>query len=178
MKRAVAIVCLTVVFAAASAGKPVQAAAAALSGKMLSLQYLVGTWSCSNKMAAMGNMPAFTHQSTVSYEIEPNNTISYGMSSPGFSSAGFLGYLTAKQLWWDSAADNHGGVFLGSGTSGADMVLIGSGTTTEDSQPTPQRDTIIKSSPTKYEERAEIKTAGKWVLGVDSVCTKTSDNPG
>ncbi len=177
IKRAGAILCLAIAVAAVSA-HPSSAAAPTLSGKMLQLQYLVGTWSCLNKMAAMENMPAATAESTASYEIEPGNTIAYDSSSPGFSSAGFFGYLAAKQLWWESAADNHGGVFLGSGKGGKSLVLAGSGTTATDGGATPQRDTFTKLSDTKYEVRAEVKEAGKWVLGVVSTCTKTSNTPG
>lgn len=139
---------------------------------MLELQYLVGTWSCVNKMSAMGNSAAGSATSAVSYKILPQNTIGYNSSAPGFSSSGFFGYLDAKQLWWNSAADNHGGVFLGSRKGGASLVLTGNGITADEGS-APQRDTFTKLSDTKYEDRAEVKEGGKWVLGVVSTCTKS-----
>jgi hypothetical protein len=159
-------------FTALSAVDPTRAAESTLSGKMLELQYLVGTWSCVDKFAAMGTAAAGSVTSTVSYKILPQNTIGYTSPGSGFYTSGFFGYLDAKQLWWNSAADNHGGVFLGSGKGGASLVLTGNGISADEGS-AHQRDTLTKISDTKYELRAETEEGGKWVLGVVSTCTKS-----
>jgi hypothetical protein len=173
MKRMVAIVCLIFVLTTVCAARSSSATAPALSGKMLQLQYLVGNWSCSDTMYHMGNnMPAFTRTNTVSYRAMWGGTIAYNFSSPDFAAGGFYGYLDSKKLWWNSAADNHGGVFLGTGKGGPNLVLTGTGTVYDGSS-THQRDIVTKVSGTKYMERVEIESNSKWVVFVDSTCSKS-----
>jgi hypothetical protein len=176
MRKAILIVCLVGVLAAASAINQSSAAAPALSGKMTQLQYLVGTWTCQTKLPAMGNEPAGTHQGSISFEVEPSNTVSYDVSAPEYSAAGFIGYQQAKKLWWNSGADNFGGVTFESGTSESGDVMTGM--TFWGGKHVASRDTITKTSNTKYEDLYQVQKNGKWTLGADSNCTKTSNTPG
>src|ERR1700736_3280318 len=174
MKKAISIVCLAAVLGALVTVDRSSAAAPTLSGKMTKLQYLVGTWSCQTKLPAMGKQPAGTHPGNISFEIEPDNTVGYDVSSPEYSAAGFIGYQAAKNLWWSSGADNFGGVTFESGTSG-DVLT---GMTFFAGKHMTSRDTITKTSDTKYEDLFQIQQSGKWTLGADSVCTKTSNTSG
>lgn len=173
MKNAITVVCLLVVIATLLTVSRSSAAAPALTGQMTKLQYLIGTWSCMTQLPAMGKEPAGSHKGSISFEIEPGNTVGYDVSSPEYSAAGFLGYQDAKKLWWSSGADNFSGVTFESGTS-----TVMTGMTFYAGKHMASRDTITKTSATKYEDLFQIEKAGKWTLGADSVCTKTSNTPG
>jgi hypothetical protein len=174
MKKAISIVCLAAVLGALLAVDRSSAATPALSGNMTKLQYLLGTWACQTKLPAMGKEPAGTHAGTISFEIEPGNTVGYDVSAPEYSAAGYLGYQEAKKLWWSSGADNFGGVTFESSTNG--NVLTGM--TFWGGKHISSRDTITKSSNTKYEDLYQVQQGGKWTLGADSICTKTSNTSG
>jgi hypothetical protein len=174
MKKVFTIACLAVVAGTLLTVSQSSAAAPALTGQMKKLQYLVGTWSCTTQLPAMGKEPAGSHKGSISFEIEPGNTVGYDVSSPEYSAAGFLGYQDAKKLWWSSGADNFSGVTFESGTSGT----VITGMTFFAGKHMASRDTITKTSDTKYEDLFQIEKAGKWTLGADSVCTKTSNTPG
>lgn len=174
MKKAITIVCLAAVLGALLSVEQSRAAAPALSGKMTKLQYLVGTWSCQTKLPAMGKEPAGIHTGSISFEVEPGNTVGYDVSSLEYSAAGYLGYQEAKNLWWNSGSDNFGGVTFESGKNGNVMT----GMTFFGGKHISSRDTITKTSNTKYEDLYEIQQGGKWTLGADSVCTKSSNTPG
>jgi hypothetical protein len=178
MKKAIAVVFLAVLLCAASLSSPSSAATATLTGKMTELQYLVGTWACQTKLPAMGNTAARTMPGTISFEVEPDNTLGYDVSSTEYSGAGFMGYLDAKKLWWSSGADNFGGVSFEVATSGTSAKTVMSGTSTQGGQSVPSRDTMTKASNSKYEDLYETQKDGKWTLGADSTCTKTSNTPG
>jgi hypothetical protein len=145
---------------------------------MTDLQYLVGTWACQTNLPAMGNTAARTMPGTISFEVEPGNTLGYDVSSTEYSGAGFMGYLDAKKLWWSSGADNFGGVSFEVATSGTSAKTVMSGTSTQGGQSVPSRDTMTKASNSKYEDLYETQKGGKWTLGADSTCTKTSNTPG
>jgi len=173
MKKAITIVCLAAVLVALLTVEPSSAAAPALSGKMTKLQYLIGAWSCQTKLPAMGKEPAGTHAGTISFEVEPGNTVGYDVSATAYSASGFLGYLAPKQVWWSSGSDNFGGVTFETSANGNVMT----GMTYWGGKHISSRDTITKTSDTKYEDLFEIQQAGKWTLGADSLCTKTSNTP-
>jgi hypothetical protein len=153
------------------------AAAPQLTGKMQGVQYLVGTWSCTTKVAATGNMPAASHKGTASFEIEPGNTLSLDISSDRYSAAGFIGYVESKKLWWNTSSDNLGGVSFESGSSSADSVSVSTGWWTYEGHQMPSRDTMTKTGTTKYEDRTELQRGGTWQTLADAVCTKVSDAP-
>ena len=177
MKKAISIVCLVAVLASAAAINQSNAAGPALTGKMTQLQYLIGSWTCQTKLPAMGKEPARTEKGTISFEIEPGNTVGYDVSGSKFSAAGYLGYQQATKLWWSSSADTLGEVTFESGASGYGNVNVMTGMTFYAGKHTSSRDTITKTSETKYEDLYEVEESGKWTLGSDSVCAKTSNTP-
>jgi len=153
------------------------AAAPQLTGEMQDVQYLVGTWSCTTKVAAMGNMPKSSHKGTASFEVEPGNTLSVDISADKYSATGFIGYSESKKLWWNSSTDNLGGVSFESGPSTAGAVSVSTGWWTYEGHQTPSRNTITKTSATKYDDLTELQRAGKWQMLAHAVCMKVSGTP-
>jgi hypothetical protein len=146
----------------------------ALSGSMTKMQYLIGTWSCTTKVAASPSMAASTHQGTIMFSVEPSNTVGYYLRSDMYSSGGYIGWMDSKKMWWSSSADNFGGVTNESGPdTGATSTMIG--TTVFQGQSMGSRDTITKISATKYRDLYETQKGAVWSMGADSSCTKTSD---
>lgn len=144
---------------------------------MTKLQYLVGTWSCQTKLPAMDNMAAQTVGGNISFEVEPTNAIGYDLSAKGYSSAGFMGYMAQKGLWYSAGADVFGGTTLETSSGATGNVIVMSGNSTSRGESMPSRDTMTKMSDTKYRDLYEVQKDGKWSMGADSMCTKTSNKP-
>lgn len=177
IRKATALVFVVAVVAAGLLVTPSSAAPPALTGKMTKFKYLVGIWDCQTKVPAMQSMPAHTAKGTASFEVAPGNTVGFGITSERYSAAGYLGYLDGKQLWWSSGADNFGGVTFETGKSSSGNVYTMNGSSMFGLSSVPTRDTITKTSDTKYEDLYQLEKNGKWVLGADSVCTKQSRTP-
>ena len=177
MLRTIAVVLVAAAIAAGATSAQSSALAPTLTGQMTKLHYLVGTWTCRTRLPPADNMPARTHMGTASFEIEPGNTISFGVSAAGYSASGYMGYLDAKKMWWSAGSDNIGGITFETGTTTANGVTVMSGSSLMGGASQPTRDTISKVSDTRYEDLYQMEKGGKWVLGADSVCSKTSNTP-
>lgn len=149
--------------------------ASALTGKMMQVQYLIGTWSCTTKVSAAGKMAAHTETGKNIFWIEPGNTIGNYYSSKGYSASGYIGWMTSKNLWWSSSADRIGGIGLETGKDTSTKVQLMTGTEWFQGQPSPSRDTITKNSDTSFRDVFEMKTNGSWSGVADSSCAKTSN---
>lgn len=153
-------------------------AALTLSGKMTKLHYLVGTWSCRTTVASTASMPAETETGTISFEVEPSNAIGFDLTAPKYSASGFIGYSTLNRTWWSAGSDNFGGVTLetGKSTDVANVIVL-TGTTLQGTDRVATRDTITKTSDTRYEDVYETRRGSSWKMSADSVCAKTSNTP-
>ncbi len=174
--KAILMMFAALLFFGLSVGAASSATPASLTGSMTPLQYLVGTWKCDTKVAAMNNMPASTHSGTMSFDITDGNVLSYELEESPYASAGFIGYSN-QGVWWTTSADNFGGVTSESSPGGQGGVIVMNGVTMQGGKNVSSRDTITKSSDTKYEDLYETEQGSNWSMVADSVCTKTSNTP-
>lgn len=149
----------------------------ALTGKMMQLQFLVGTWSCTTKVPAMGKTKAQTISAKSSYWIEPQNVIGNYYSSKPYSSSSYMGWQDSKQLWWSTGADVYGSTFSSTGKDSGSNVQVLTGTNWYQGRASQSRDTTTKVSETSYTDSFELLQAGKVTFQVNSSCTKVSDKP-
>lgn len=150
-------------------------AAPMLSGKMTQLKYLVGTWSCTTKVAAMGKTPAQIISAKSIYWVEPGNVIGDYYSSKPFSSSGFIGWSNSKKLWWSNGADEYGSVDFETGKDSDTSVQVLTGTNWYQGVASQSRDTITKTSDSNYSDTFQLVQSGKVTFNGTSVCTKKSN---
>lgn len=175
MRKAIVIAAVSM-FAIAALAAPGSSASAptfTLSGPMTKMTYLLGTWSCTTKVAASPTMAASTHKGTIIFAAEPSNTVGYYLLSDIYSSGGYIGWMASKKMWWSSSADNLGGVTNEAGPDGGATSTM-TGTTIFQGQSMGSRDTITKISDKKYRDLYETQKGDTWSMGADSTCTKVS----
>ncbi len=147
-----------------------------LSGKMKQQQYLVGTWTCTTKIPAMGKTQAQTILAKVIYWVSPGNVIGNHYSSKPYSSSGFVGWNDSKKLWWGTSADAvYGVVGSSTGPDSGTNVQVMTWTNGSGGKESIGRDTMTKTSDTSYADHFESLQGGKVTLQGTSVCTKTSN---
>lgn len=168
----VAVVVLVVSSVVASSGA---APAPALSGKMTQMQYLVGTWTCTTKIPAMGKMHAQTISAKNIYWVEPGNVIGSYYSSKPYSSSGFMGWNNSKKIWWSNGADVYGMVGSSTGSDSGTNVQVMTGPNWSGGKASTGRDTMTKTSDTSYTDRFELLQGGRVTFQGTSACAKTSN---
>jgi len=146
-----------------------------LSGKMKQQQYLVGTWTCTTKIPAMGKAQAQTILAKNIYWIEPGNVIGSYYSSKPYSSSGFMGWNDSKKLWWSSSADVYGMVGSSTGPDSGTNVQVMTWTNWSGGKESMGRDTMTKTSDTSYADHFGMLQGGKVTFQGTSICTKTSN---
>jgi hypothetical protein len=150
-------------------------AAPVLTGKMSRLNYLVGAWSCTTKVPAIGKMHAMSIPAKITYWIEPENVIGNYYSSRPYSSSGFLGWIDSKKLWWANSADMAGGVNSETGKDSGTNVQVMTGTNWYQGKATALRDMMTKTSDASYSDTSQLLQSGKVTFQVTAICTKTSN---
>ena len=160
---------------ALSSGAASSEATPKLSGKMIELQYLVGTWTCTTKVPANGKMRAQTISAKSFYWVEPENVIGTYYKSKPYSSSGFMGWSDSKKLWWSNGSDVYGAASILSGKGSGTNIQVLTGTNWYQGQTSTSRDTMTKTSDTNYSDFFEILQGGKVTFQGTSECTKASN---
>lgn len=148
------------------------ASAQTLTGEMVKLQYLVGTWNCS--VTAMVP-PGGTKQEsgTLTFAPAPGNALSQMINTPTFSAVGFIGYDAQTKKFFQNTVNSMGGVGSQSADSGsAGHTVVFSGTATEGGQIAQSRDTDVKVSDTQISSVTEVNIGGNWTKVAEATCTK------
>jgi hypothetical protein len=97
---------LTAVPALAQSPAP---ASATLTSKMASFNYLFGSpFNCTANVPAMGGQPAHTENSTVSFDVAPNNVMHVHIASNMFMGDQYFGYSTRANTYWSTSSDSNG----------------------------------------------------------------------
>ncbi len=87
-----------------------QAPSATLSGKMAPFNYLFGSpFNCTANVPAMGGQPAHTENSTVSFDVAPNNVMHVHIVSAAFVGDQYFGYSPRANMYWSATSDSNGG---------------------------------------------------------------------
>ena len=150
------------------------AQAPVLTGKMADQKYLIGTWSCTTKLAATSNMPSQTIAARVVYWTEPQNVIASYYNSKSYSASSYMGWMTAKKLWWSNGADMFGGIDFQTGKDSGTNVREMTGTSWYQGKASTTRDTVTKISDTTYQDAFEAIQGDKVTFQGTATCAKTS----
>ncbi len=88
---------------------PAEAVSSALTGQMVSMNYLLGPpWSCSTSVPANGSRPARTYRSTIAFDVVPGNALHDHVSSGAYSEDAYYGYDAKSKTYWTNNASNMG----------------------------------------------------------------------
>src|ERR1700719_905293 len=81
------------IYLIAMTAKPAPAtAASSLTGDMAPMQFLVGSWDCSVKIAAMNGQPASTDHGTITYSVVPGNALHSHVTANDYADDSYTGY--------------------------------------------------------------------------------------
>src|SRR4029077_5777751 len=158
---------LAVVPAAADA-PATSGSGAALTGKMASMQYLVGSWKCDVKLPASASGPAGTDHGVVTYSVVPGNALHAHVTAADYAADTYGGYVDKSNAFWLSTIDAYGTTSTESSADG--KVFAGSssggGTTTQ------IRDKLSRPATDTIRDLQEFETNGAWNMASDSTCTR------
>lgn len=143
-------------------------AAGALTGKMEMFNYLIGTWSCSTNMSAMGKQPAEKGQSTVAFDIVPGNVFHDHVSAAHYADDDYYGYSAKSATYWDTSADNTGGHAYATSQDGETYT----GSSWQGSSSMHVVSVYKKVSPTKVTVHEVITDSNGQKGTFDATCTK------
>ena len=152
----------------AAADTPAAASAMALTGKMSSMQFLIGSWNCNVKIAAMQGQPAATATGIVTYSVVPGNAMHSHVTAKEYASDYYSGYVDKSKIFWMNTIDAYGNssnetstdgkVYSGPGMGGGATMQI--------------RDTFSRPTPNTTRDLQEVQTKGAWHMATDSTCTR------
>jgi hypothetical protein len=154
------------IFLPASADMP--PAQTALAGNMAAMQFLVGSWSCTVKLAAMQGQPARTDHGTVTYAVVPGNALHSHVTANDYASDNFTGYVDEAKLYWMNTIDAYGTVSSETSTDGK----VFTGTSTGGGTKSKIRDTFTHPTPDTTRDVQEVQSNGAWQTATDASCTR------
>ncbi len=164
---AVACAMAMLIFLPAAADMPPPQSA--LTGNMSAMQFLIGTWSCTVKLAASQDQPARSEQGVVTYTMVPGNAIHSHVSASDYASDYYTGYVDEAKIYWINTIDAYGSVSSETSTDG--KVFTGSntggGTTSK------IRDTFTHPTPDTTRDLQEVESNGAWQTATDASCTRS-----
>ena len=132
-------------------------------------QYLIGTWDCTVKLAAMEGQPAMTDHGTLTIAMAPTMTLHSHVVAKDYMSDTYQGYNVKTKTHWLSTADTTGAVAYETSKDG----MAFTGTTWDDGKIVPTKDTQTKMSDTKIRDITQIEQNGTWTQLADAVCIKS-----
>lgn len=171
MRKSLAVVLSCVVAAASGAAARGDNSMSPSSMTMMpkNHMYLLGTWQCRVKLAAMDGGPEQTVSSTLTIDVSPSMTLHSHVSSKQYGSDTYQGYDPKTKTHWMALADTLSNA--GYETSKDGVVFVGN--EWGNSGTIPVRDTQTKISDTKIRDVTEFKIKGKWTQLADITCTKS-----
>jgi hypothetical protein len=167
LAAAVSAVAFLPIFASGAADTSMSAVGAGANG----YDWLVGTWTCTNTMAAsrLGSLPSTPATVT---KLRDGNILVRTMSPNGDVTA-YYAYLPKTKVWYSPFADSSGYYgYESSAQSGKTIQFSGMFYMTSGA-PVPIRDTYTMLSMRKYYDLSEAKVAGAWKATAKSTCTKS-----
>jgi|SRR5579863_666874 len=130
--------------------------------------FMLGTWDCTVRLAAMGGHPASTGHSTLTITPGPNGTQRTHVSSQGYAADNYEGYDAKSGTHWLNGADSLGAASFETSTDG----IVFTGTTWENGAAMTTRDTRTRLGMAKIRDVSEVRANGKWSHLLDAVCYK------
>lgn len=171
MRKLMIFVLFCVAMALAVTLRPVAAgdSSSEMSSMPPSHNYMLGTWDCTVKLAAMAGNPATTDHGKLTVSVAPAMTLRSHVQAKDYMSDGYEGYDSKTKTHWITNADTTGIVSLETSKDG--KVFIG--TSWEVGTATPTRDTRSMISQTKIRDITELEENGKWSQIANTICTKS-----
>jgi hypothetical protein len=154
------------IFLPASADMP--PAQPALAGGMAAMQFLVGSWSCTVKLAAMQGQPARTDHGTVTYSVVPGNALHAQVTAGDYASENFSGYVEDAKVYWTNTIDAYGTVSSETSKDGK----VFTGTSTGGGTTSTIRDTITHPASDTTRDVQEVQSNGAWQTATDASCKR------
>jgi hypothetical protein len=140
----------------------------ALAGNMAAMQFLVGSWSCTVKIAAMHGQPAATYHGVVTYSVVPGNALHSQVTASDYASDNFSGYVEDAKLYWMNAIDAYGTVSNETSTDGK----VFNGTSTGGGTKSTIRDTFSHPTSDTTRDVQEVQSNGEWQTATDAACKR------
>jgi hypothetical protein len=139
-----------------------------LTGNMSAMQYLIGSWTCTVKIAAMHGQPAATDHGVATYSVVPGNAIHSHVTASDYASDNYSGYVDQAKIYWMNAIDAYGTVSNETSTDGK----VFSGWSTSEGTKSNIRDTFSHPTADATRDLQEVQTNGKWQTATDASCTR------
>lgn len=133
--------------------------------------WLVGTWTCTNTMAAstLGSLPSTPFTAS---KVRDGNIV-VRTASPNGDVTAYYAYVPKTKVWYSPFADSSGYYgYESSPQSGKTIQFTGMFYMTSGA-PVPIRDTYTMLSMRKYYDLSEAKVAGAWKATAKTTCTKS-----
>jgi hypothetical protein len=162
-----AIGALTIVPAVADTPAPA-ATETVLTGKMASMQFLVGSWNCDVKVAASASGPAGTDHGVVTYSVVPGNALHLHVTAADYAADSYSSYVEKTNTYWMSTIDAYGNASIETSADGK----VFAGSSTGSGATTQIRDTFTRPSTGTIRDLQEFQTNGAWSTATDSTCTR------
>jgi hypothetical protein len=143
-------------------------AATSLTGKMVTMQFLVGSWNCNVKIGASPGQPATTAHGIVAFSVAPGNTLHNHVTADEYGADTYTGFVEKSKSFWMNTVDVYGNLSDETSTDGK----IFTGTTMGSTGKAPLRDTLTHPTTTTIRDYQEYQAKGAWHMGSDSVCTR------
>ncbi|HEY5095481.1 MAG TPA: hypothetical protein VII69_10220 [Candidatus Eremiobacteraceae bacterium] len=143
-------------------------AASALTGKMATMQFLVGSWNCNVKIGASPGQPATTAHGIVAFSVAPGNTLHNHVTADEYGADTYTGFVEKSKTFWMNTVDVYSNL---SGETSSDGKIF-TGTTMGSTGKSPLRDTLTHPSATTIRDYQEYQAKGVWTMASDSVCTR------
>lgn len=139
-----------------------------LTGGMSSMRFLIGSWTCTVKVAAMHGQPATTEHGVVTYSVVPGNAMHSHVTTSDYASDNYSGYDDASKTYWINTIDAYG--TMSSETSTDGTVFTGENTTA--GVKSKIRDTFTHPAADSARDVQEVQSNGDWVTATDASCTR------
>ena len=171
MRRSISLAVLLVALMMAtssvsvSAGNSMSSSGGSMGDHMA---FLIGSWNCSVKLAAMMGNPAGTDHGVLTFAKSPGNTIRAHTAAADYASDQYYGYNAKTKTHWMSETDIDGLLAFETSKDGVTFT----GTSMSDGSSTPTRDTFTHPTASTIRDVTEIETKGKWSTLADANCTK------
>jgi hypothetical protein len=157
------------VYLIAMTGKPAPATAdSSLTGDMAPMQFLVGSWDCGVKIAAMNGQPASTDHGTLTYSVVPGNALHSHVTANDYADDSYTGYVDKSKMFWMNTIDAYENLTGETSTDGK----IFSGSTTGSDGKKEIRDTLSRPTSKTIRDLQEYQIDGAWHMATDAVCTR------
>ena len=132
------------------------------------MAFIIGSWNCTVKLAAMMGNPAGTDHGVVTFSKSPGDTIHQHTAAADYAADQYYGYNVKTKTHWTSATDIGGTIVSETSKDGVTFT----GTTYANGMSTPTRDTFTHPSASKIRDLTQIEMKGTWSMLADANCTK------